>query len=426
MTEKTLKLPSEDIPTEIPKHSSLALIGAGPIGIEAAAWAAENNIDFVLLEKGAIGHHMKQWGHVRLFSPFGMNHSEWGTTLLRSEPSSHPLPEESSYLTGCEYVTDYLEPLGRLPQIRSRTFLGTKVLGIGKEGLHKSKGVGQKESRLAAPFRLLLRNGQREMVHHARAVIDCSGVYSCPQALGSGNIPAPGENRAAQEAPGHLHYGLPDILGKNRERFSNRRVLLIGGGYSAATSLECFQTLASQSSRGHLTWVNTSQGGPPYPRFEKDPLSYRDQLANLGNALSSSSPPWLRYLEGSTVQEISSWPRENQGSFQVTVATPRGEEKVQVDEIIVNTGFQPDSSLYRQLQVHQCYATTGPIKLAATLLGGSGDCLAQESQGIEILQNPEPNFFILGSKSYGTNSTFLLSHGLEQIRTVMPHLTERI
>ena len=89
-------------------------------------------------------------------------------------------------------------------------------------------------------------------------------------------------------------------------------------------------------------------------------------------------------------------------------------------------GFRPDHSLSRQLQVHECYATEGPIKLAATLLGGSADCLDQLSQGIEILKNPEPNFFILGNKSYGTNTTFLLTHGIQQVNTVMNYLKYQI
>ena len=46
----------------------------------------------------------------------------------------------------------------------------------------------------------------------------------------------------------------------------------------------------------------------------------------------------------------------------------------------------------------------------------SEDCLDQTSGGVDALRSPEPDFFVLGSKSYGRNSTFLFAAGLMQIR----------
>ena len=61
--------------------------------------------------------------------------------------------------------------------------------------------------------------------------------------------------------------------------------------------------------------------------------------------------------------------------------------------------------LYRELQVHECYASLGPMDLAAALLKhAGGDCLSIPGQGAATLRNPEPNFYILGAKSYGRNS----------------------
>ena len=97
-----------------------------------------------------------------------------------------------------------------------------------------------------------------------------------------------------------------------------------------------------------------------------------------------------------------------------------------VDEIVANVGYKPDRSLYEELHIHECYATQGPMKLAAQLLGEtSNDCLAQSSKGIETLANPEPNFYILGSKSYGRDSRFLIRTGLEQIDELFDWLAEK-
>ena len=49
---------------------------------------------------------------------------------------------------------------------------------------------------------------------------------------------------------------------------------------------------------------------------------------------------------------------------------------------------------------------------------GGGDCLAHAGHGPDTLVNPEPGFFILGSKSYGRNSQFLLRVGWEQVDQV--------
>jgi hypothetical protein len=60
------------------------------------------------------------------------------------------------------------------------------------------------------------------------------------------------------------------------------------------------------------------------------------------------------------------------------------------------------------------------MKLSAALLGaGAADCLEQQSHGPETLTNPEPGFFILGAKSYGRNSQFLMRIGWAQVSDVI-------
>ncbi len=67
------------------------------------------------------------------------------------------------------------------------------------------------------------------------------------------------------------------------------------------------------------------------------------------------------------------------------------------------------------------------MKLAASLLAASadagGDCLKLGGFGPDVLINPEPDFFILGMKSYGRNSAFLLGAGYEQVRDTFRLLT---
>ena len=45
--------------------------------------------------------------------------------------------------------------------------------------------------------------------------------------------------------------------------------------------------------------------------------------------------------------------------------------------------------------------------------------------GPQSLLNPEPDFYVLGAKSYGRNSRFLISLGLTQIRDLFTLLADR-
>ena len=410
-----------------PATSDLAIIGAGPIGLEAAGRAALSGLNVVVFEKGEVGHHLSRWGHVRLFSPFRMNHSEWGLELIRAAFPKLPLPDPESYPTGSEMVEAYLKPLARTPHLSGRILEGIAVRSVGREGLGKTDLLGKPE-RSHHLFRMLVEKAGRRWVHRSRSVIDASGVYSRPQFMGNGNIAAPGECEAHQAAPDHFHRYLVDVKGSQRALFADRRVLLVGGGYSAATTLESLRMLAETAPCTRVYWVNSSPEPVPYNRYPDDPFPHRDQIAALANSLARRPPSWLTYLGGSMVEEIVSW--SPQGPFRVVVDGIRNggrrRREIEVDEIVSHVGFEPDNSIYRQLQVQECYATSGPSKLAASLLGGSDDCSDQGTSDLELLRNPEPDFFIVGNKSYGTNSTFLIQQGVIQAKLIIDHLERRL
>ena len=63
--------------------------------------------------------------------------------------------------------------------------------------------------------------------------------------------------------------------------------------------------------------------------------------------------------------------RAASGRSRVTLRYHETDLSLAVDEIVALVGYAPDASIYEQLQVHQCYATAGPMKMSAALLGGS-------------------------------------------------------
>jgi hypothetical protein len=190
----------------------------------------------------------------------------------------------------------------------------------------------------------------------------------------------------------------------------------VGCGYSAATSLSALRRLVEEDGKTGVLWATRSSAERPYPMIHADPLPGRAALVEDANRIASERASGIRRLAG---REIESMRALEDGSLEVLLHSAGGEERHQVDRILANVGYHPDRSLYAELQVHECYASSGPMKLAAALLSqGSADCLSIVGQGPETLVNPEPGFFILGSKSYGRNSAFLLRAGFEQVRDV--------
>ncbi|NIM61550.1 MAG: hypothetical protein GTN89_10300, partial [Acidobacteria bacterium] len=318
--------------------------------------------------------------------------------------SGATLPEDDEIQTGRDYVERFLEPLARSERLRGAVREHTEVLAIGRDRLLKTDLIGGE--RHTHPFRLLLRANGVESTEHADVVLDCSGTWRHANALGNGGIPAPGETEAA----GAIRYRLDDILGADRARYEGKRVLLVGAGHSAATALDQLRQLEGATT----IWVRRSDGGEPYVLQEHDPLPERDRLNRLGNRIAGGTEPGFEVRAATLVERLTKTPS---GAVRVTLAGARGEETVEVDAILALVGYRPDREIYRELQVHECWATMGPMKLAASLMASdAADCLAQSSAGAETLTSPEPGFFILGAKSYGKNVNFLIRLGLEQIR----------
>ncbi len=382
---------------------TIAILGAGPIGLEAAIYARTLGHSVSVYERGQVGANIGLWGFVRLFSPWSMNMSPLGFKLLGQAPPMDQCP------TGAEFRERYLVPLARSPLLHGAIHTDSTVLAVGKENYFKADQIG-KPQRASAPFRILKRDVDgRESIERADVLLDCTGTYTNHRFAGHGGIPAPGELSLRDR----IHYTIPDVLGKHRSEFADRHTLIIGSGYSAATVLRGLAELASEHPQTRVTWA-IRRPGQALHNVLNDPLVERQRLVETMLRLTQQPPPWLQFLGTAVLESISADRRE----FAVTLRSSGVDLALTADNVVSLVGYRPDSSIYEQLQVHQCYATSGPIKLAAALLGSdAGDCLAAgQNLTADVLKNPEPSFFILGSKSYGTSSTFLMQAGHRQVR----------
>ncbi len=387
----------------------LAILGAGPTGLEAALAAAEKGLDFTLYEAApAVAGHIAEWAHVRMFTPWDLNVSPRARRAL--EAAGREVPWGPKCPTGGELRERLLEPLAALPQIAPHLRLGTRVQAVGRDWLLKHEEIAN-ATRAAQPFRLLLADATGERVETAQLVIDCTGSYAVPNALGNGGIPAPGE----QGLGARIRHRIPDFA-RERPDWAGKTVFLTGAGHSAETAVVALAELAEDAPGTRVIW-SVRAPALHWGALEDDPLPARAALAGRARALAAGASPAVESRFGSVVDAVAA--EGEQVRIELRHRDGR-QSSVLVDHVLALTGAVGEHLMYRQLQVHECYATSGPMKLSAALLGaGAADCMAQSSHGAETLKNPEPGFFLLGSKSYGRNNTFLLRLAWEQVDEVM-------
>ena len=328
-------------------------------------------------------------------------------------------PEPESCPSGAEYVERCLEPLSGLPILKDRLHTHAQVVHVSRRGALKGdSGAARREH----PFRLLVRDhGGRENFLHAFHVLDCSGVYGQPNWAGDGGIPA----RSELYLKPQLAYHLEDVLGLGRERYAGRRTLVIGSGASAATLVANLARLADEAPGTTAVWATRRAAGALCTEVSGDPLPERRALYARARALAAGAHAAIRHIGDVRVEGFEF----NSATHRYRVTLMSGELPIveEVDQIIVAAGYGPDNSLYRELQVHECYSSRAPMKLAAALLGAdAGDCLTTPAFGADVLETPEPDFYILGHKSYGRSSHFLLETGFKQVADVVAKLAREL
>jgi hypothetical protein len=396
----------------------LAILGAGPIGLEAALYARRLDLPVTLYERGQPGQHLRHWGHVRLFSPFGMNCTPLGKSAILADNPRHDFPADGDCITGKEHLAVYLEPLARHAPVKECLKTGIDVLYVGRRGYLKDDAPGDAR-RGSQPFLLQVREGKnRERLETADVILDCTGTYGRHRWMGQAGIAAIGEAVAEPQ----IAYGLDDVLGDRRNHYAGKNILVVGAGYSAATTVCNLATLAEQHPDTWVVWAARGPSSQPIKRIAGDSLKERDRLAVRANTLATRAEGNVEFHPQTVIESIDVLGKD--AGFRVLARSGGKERTWEVDRILANVGYTPDTALYRELQIHECYASLGPMALAAALLKhGGSDCLAVPGQGPAVLRNPEPNFYILGAKSYGRNSNFLLRAGFEQVRDVFTLIT---
>ncbi len=451
--------------------AKIAILGAGPLGLETGLYARFLGYEVQIFEAERVCEHVQRSGHVELFTPFSMNRSPLGLAAIQAQSPDLDFPSDDTSLTGQQWFDAYLSPLSNSDLISDCIELETRVLSVGRLNkrvknssrfVKSNDSVTDEDSETMEPesdadetmqqgFQILVRKGDgSECCETADIVIDTTGVFGNPNWIGPDGIPAIGERKlrrpcapATQPSPAGLEFGIPNFKGMDRERYARKNVLLIGSGYSAATNIVAVSELVSACPETEVTWITstTNQSEPPIQELENDPLKKRLELAKEANRLADGENPNVRILPGTRIQSIEwqeeqpkigvRWCNDNDNDEHEHEHENSSEDNLEqtvhvFDQLIANVGHHGDSSLYDQLHVQADVRFGGPVALAPHLDDrAQQDCLFSKLEDPKSLLTEEPNFYILGSKSYGRRSSFLFQHGLKQIQLLFSLIGDR-
>ncbi|MFE4582335.1 NAD(P)-binding domain-containing protein [Streptomyces chartreusis] len=380
----------------------VVVIGAGPIGLAAAAHLVERGIEPLVLEAGpAAGSAVRGWSHVRLFSTWGELIDPAGEKLLA--PTGWVRPDSSTYPTGGDWAERYLQPLADV--LGDKVRYGAAVTGVARAGRDRIVDSGRDEQ----PFTVHIQSAEEgEERIAARAVIDASGTWTVPSPMGADGLPALGEKKAADR----ITYRVPDLGDPAvRARYAGKRTAVIGSGASAFTALALLADLAKDDDGTHAVWIlrrgisdNTYGGG------EADQLPARGALGLRAKAAGEAG-------QASAVTGFRTQAVERDGDRLVLVGED-GRRLAPVDEVIVLTGLRPDLSFLSEVRLGLDERLQAPTALAPLIDPNVHSCGTVYPHGVNELSHPEQGIYLVGMKSYGRAPTFLAMTGYEQVRSI--------
>lgn len=387
----------------------IAVIGGGPVGLAAAAHLVSRNLPVKLYEAGAaIAANIRDWGHVRVFTPW--RYCVDGASAALLERRGWTMPSADVFPTGGEIVRDYLEPLAATPELAGVIETGARVTAVSRLGLDKVVSRGRAER----PFVLSVKTATGTRRDLVRAVVDASGTWATPNPLGSSGLPAEGEMEFAER----IAYGIPDVLGRHQDVYAGRTTLVVGAGHSAANALLDLDRLAKSEPETAAIWATRGTNlARIFSGGDADQLPARGELGAETRSLVESGRTPL--VAGFAILAL----RQEDGRIMVDGETAEGPRTIgPVDRIIAATGQRPDLSMTRELRLDLDPWLESTKALGLLIDPNEHSCGSVPPHGHRELAHLEPGFYTVGIKSYGRAPTFLLLTGYEQVRSVVAAL----
>ena len=385
------------------------MIGAGPVGLAAAAHLLARGLEPLVLEKGhSAGHAMLEWAHVRVFTPWQYITDKAVVTLLENTGWQHPAAEHLP--TAGEIAIEYLIPAATTTALKDTIVYDAEVMSVSKLGLSKSSSNG----RDTAPYTIHYKTSAgEEVVLQASAVIDASGTWYSPNPIGTDGLPVPGEKANAA----YITYGIPDVLDVERSTYEGKRTLVLGGGHSAINAALDLLTLRETSPDTKIFWglrrnnLERLLGGGINDKLPaRGALGLAAKKAIDEGALALKAPFRVAQIQ------------KTDTGIQINGVVGESPDSFEVDRIVVAAGFRPDLHMLRELRLDIDDIVEAPSILAPMIDPNLHSCGTVPPHGVDELSHHDKNFFIVGMKAYGRAPTFLMLTGYEQVRSIADEL----
>ncbi|MDY0409801.1 NAD(P)-binding domain-containing protein [Virgibacillus soli] len=344
----------------------VAIIGAGPIGLAAAAHLKQREVPFFILEKGDLAENIRTWEHVRLFSPWKYNIDTAAKSML--EETDWVMPREEEIPTGRELIQEYLEPLAGL--FSDKIHANHQVLAITREETDRMKS----NKRGDRPFQIYVKTTNGTDTFTASAVIDATGTWGHPNPAASNGLFLPEERQLSDR----IDYKIPNVQ-ENIETYANKKIAVIGGGHSAINSLLQLASLKEQYTNTEITWIlRKAKVEDAYGGGTNDELAARGEL---GTRIAS-------LVENGTVKAVT--PFRVQYVYKDAngiILKGKSKELGTFDRLIVNTGSRQNFSIHRELRFEADAITEAVPTLAPLIDPNHHSCGSVDAHGEKELLN---------------------------------------
>ena len=389
--------------------NQVIVIGAGPIGIAAAAHILARGLEPLVLEKGpSAGSAMLDWGHVRVFTPWSYVIDEAVEALLKQHGWAEP--DRDHMPTGREIVEQYLQPASQTAELEPRITFNAEVIAIAKADHSKHTSTSRDEAKYTVHYK---DSGGQTRVIYADAVIDASGTWSNPNPAGLDGLPVPGE----LENHDRIAYGIPDVANTERQRYEGKTTLVLGAGHSAMNiALDLLKLRESNPGTKVIWGLRKHNIDKLLGNGINDKVPARKELGIAATqAIDDGS---LALLTGLKVKRIT----RKGNRLAVDIISDDKDRTIEVDKIVVATGFRPDLKMLRELRLDLDHIVEAPSKLAPMIDPNLHSCGSVPAHGVEQLSHFDKHFYMAGMKAYGRAPTFLMLTGYEQVRSIAAEL----
>lgn len=388
----------------------LVVVGAGPIGLAAAAHAQSRGLPTVVVELGdGAGAAVREWGHVRLFSAWSELVDPAAEQLLTATGWQRPDP--AGYPTGRDWVDAYLAPLAEALAATDEVDVrfNHRVVGVAKQGRDRLVDSGREE----AAFTVHVATETGTVLLTAGAVIDASGTWYGTNPLGGDGLPAPGEAEHSRA----ITYGIPDLADRLvRQRYAGKRVAVAGRGASAQNTLVGLTALAAEAPGTEVVWLLRRPGtDDAFGGGDNDQLEARGALGKRAQTAVEDGP--VHVVTSFRTAEVS-----DDSDGRIALVSTDGRRVEAIDEVVVVTGFRPDLDWLREVRLDLDPVLSAPTQLAPLIDPNVHSCGTVYPHGVAELAQPEQGLYLAGMKSYGRAPSFLALTGFEQTRSIVAAL----